>query len=312
MLDMLFQLDLSLLEVLFIYTVKMSRRKLVKGNVLVSGPWSGLSKGTNKERQGHLVEWVEKASFTLLNKLFEIDTNLLALIDNPKSFIIPAFSRLAPSSLVSGPFREAREKIIGEDIEASSRCWSFILQFYCPPPTQKKKEPTTRPVRSVRTPPPTSLSSPSVSSSSSSSFSLSFSDGPETGVDRVEEDMASNLRARFHERQRKRLSESIAINTTPSKKASLKPASAPPPMPIPSTITTTVTPKPDAKPLSANDIYYHDMRRPFCSHRSSSCDQNERIRRIYSFIKEYYHRDYTPQIIILINIFIGIIFLLFC
>ena len=57
---------------------------------------------------------MEKAPFTLLNKLFEIDAveqaykvllsdkNLLALIDNPNSFIIPVFSRLAPSSLVPG------------------------------------------------------------------------------------------------------------------------------------------------------------------------------------------------------------------
>ena len=190
------------------------------------------------------------------------------------------------------------------------------------PPTQKKKETVARPVRRVKTLPPTSSSSPSVSSSSSSSFSFSYSDGPEAGVDRVvppiiceeedeEEDMASNLRARFRERQHKRLSKSIAINPTPSKKASLKPASAPPPMPVlrpllrPSLLSRM-------RNLSANDISYHDTRRPFCSHRSSSCSQYERIRRIYSFVKEYYHRDYTPQIIILIKIFVGIIFLLFC
>ena len=52
--------------------------------------------------------------FHLLNKLFEIDAfewahkvllsynNLLALIDNPKSFIIPVFPRLTPPSLVPG------------------------------------------------------------------------------------------------------------------------------------------------------------------------------------------------------------------
>ena len=69
---------------------------------------------TGKERRKHLVEWMEKASFTRLNKLFEIDTskraykvflsdkNLLALIDNPKPFIIPVFPCLAPPSLVPG------------------------------------------------------------------------------------------------------------------------------------------------------------------------------------------------------------------
>ena len=69
-LDMLFQLDLSLLEVLFIYTVKMSQKerfslfvhipslKLVtnlsdsskgwsKGHILVSNPWSGSSKSSD-------------------------------------------------------------------------------------------------------------------------------------------------------------------------------------------------------------------------------------------------------------------------
>ena len=57
---------------------------------------------------------MEKALFTRLNELFEIDAskraykvflldkNLLALIDNPKLFIIPIFSRLAPPSLVLG------------------------------------------------------------------------------------------------------------------------------------------------------------------------------------------------------------------
>ena len=55
---------------------------------------------------------MEKASFARLNKLFEIDAvewahnvllsgkNLLALIENPKSFIIPVFPRLALPSLV--------------------------------------------------------------------------------------------------------------------------------------------------------------------------------------------------------------------
>ena len=55
---------------------------------------------------------MEKTSFAWLNKLFEIDVanqvynvllsnkNLLALIENPKLFIIPVFSRLAHSSLV--------------------------------------------------------------------------------------------------------------------------------------------------------------------------------------------------------------------
>ena len=67
---------------------------------------------TGQERRGCLVEWVEKASFTRLNKLFEVDAvewahnffllnkNLQVLIENPKPFIILMFSRLTPPSLV--------------------------------------------------------------------------------------------------------------------------------------------------------------------------------------------------------------------
>ena len=70
-LDILFYLDLSLLEVLFIYTVKMipnerfdlsthisslefvtklpnSNKGWAKGHVLVLDPWSGLSKGSDR------------------------------------------------------------------------------------------------------------------------------------------------------------------------------------------------------------------------------------------------------------------------
>ena len=135
-LDTLYQLNLSLLEVLFVYTIKMSPKERFSlstyisslqfiiglpysskswGNwhILVSGPWSGSTEGPNKlfkpmrsleipsiecfhdlctfhpyflvnstnrcsirsdkNRQGHLVEWVEKSSFACLKKLFEID-----------------------------------------------------------------------------------------------------------------------------------------------------------------------------------------------------------------------------------------------
>ncbi|RVW30493.1 hypothetical protein CK203_098832 [Vitis vinifera] len=59
-----------------------------KGHVLVRGPWVGLIKHLkrdfrpnfslkipDKERRCRLVEWVEKASFFCLNKLFEIISN---------------------------------------------------------------------------------------------------------------------------------------------------------------------------------------------------------------------------------------------
>ena len=99
--------------------------------------------------------------------------------------------------------------------------------------TPKRKEPTTRPVQRAKTPPPTPPSS-----SSSPSFSSS-SDEPKVEVDQVvpsivceekeeeDENMTSNLRVRFHERQRKRLSESNVVNPTPSKKACSEPISVP-------------------------------------------------------------------------------------
>ena len=67
---------------------------------------------TGKKIWERLVKWVEKASFAWLNKLFKIDVverahsallsdkNLLALIKNPKSFIILVFTQLAPAYLV--------------------------------------------------------------------------------------------------------------------------------------------------------------------------------------------------------------------
>ncbi|RVW33007.1 hypothetical protein CK203_107566 [Vitis vinifera] len=91
-LSMLFNLDLSLLEVLFVYSIKKGKNDIynfvaslpslqlvtslpnstkgaAKGHVLVKGLWAG------KDRKGKLVEWVEKASFDRLNRLFEIAAN---------------------------------------------------------------------------------------------------------------------------------------------------------------------------------------------------------------------------------------------
>ena len=139
---MLFHLDLSLLEVIFIYTLKKGKKDIFSmfthipslqlvtglpdsnkegsnGHVLVRGPWVGLMEhpkrnfrlnrslkisvrggserqfpvniccrisstrlvtffvlaGAYSGKRGRLVEWVEKASFVRLNKLFKITTN---------------------------------------------------------------------------------------------------------------------------------------------------------------------------------------------------------------------------------------------
>lgn len=69
---------------------------------------------TGKEKRGRLVEWVEKASFDRLNKLFVISSserhhqtfltgkNLLAVVRESQLYIIPILPCLAPKVLVSG------------------------------------------------------------------------------------------------------------------------------------------------------------------------------------------------------------------
>ena len=156
-----------------------------------------------------LVEWVEKTSFIRLNKLFEIDVteraykvilsnkNLLALIDNPKSFIIPVFPHLALPSLVPSehfmlkdlPFYKvahlADSKVRQARLEERERkCqeWTLRQAPVAGHPssssvvrhlTQKRKEPVVCPIQRVRTPP---LAFPSLSSASSSSSSPSSTD----------------------------------------------------------------------------------------------------------------------------------------
>ncbi|RVW70946.1 hypothetical protein CK203_050599 [Vitis vinifera] len=107
-LSILFNLDLSLLEVLFIYSIKKGKNDIfsfvaslpsfqlmtslsdstkgaARGHVMVKGLWAGLTvhpdrqfapnqslKAPSKDKRGKLVKWVEKASFERLNRLFEI------------------------------------------------------------------------------------------------------------------------------------------------------------------------------------------------------------------------------------------------
>lgn len=75
--------------------------------------------------------------------------------------------------------------------------------------------------------------------------------------------MASNLKARFHERQRKCLFESIIVNSNPSKKVSLEPVSVPPPVPVHLIIAAGIIPESDEKILSTNVIAHHEPMRPF-------------------------------------------------
>ncbi|RVW36973.1 hypothetical protein CK203_103668 [Vitis vinifera] len=183
-----------------------------------------------------VVQWVEKASFTRLNKLFEIDAleqnhkvllsnkNLLALINEPKSFVIPVFSRVAPLSLVLGKHFVVKD-----------------LPFYAGRPLV---------VRRARTPPPAPSSFPLTSSSSLSLSSSTPNSEPEARAEWV------------------RLSESIAVSPSFSKKAYLKhaylePTSAPVLVPVSLTIVVEIIPKPKEKLSSTDDIAHHEPRRPF-------------------------------------------------
>ncbi|RVW87216.1 hypothetical protein CK203_027039 [Vitis vinifera] len=107
--NMLYSLDLTLLELFFVYSLKKAKNDIfsvsahlpslqmvtelpdstkggAKGLVAVWGGWAGLSQHPSRpfspnytlkipglELRGHLVDWVEKASFACVCKLFEID-----------------------------------------------------------------------------------------------------------------------------------------------------------------------------------------------------------------------------------------------
>ena len=173
-----------------------------------------------KERRGWFVKWVEKALFTHLNKLFEINTverahnvflldkNLQALIENPEPFIISVFPRLAPLSLEPDehfvlkdfPFYEVNRLANSEVRQACLEEWEKKCQegtlrqalttshltsnsVVCHL-TQKKKLAACL-IQKARTPLPATLSSSSTSSPSSSSSSSFSSDEVEARVDRL-------------------------------------------------------------------------------------------------------------------------------
>lgn len=73
-----------------------------------------VSVGVGKNRRGRLLEWVEKASFVHLNKLFKITANemnhqtfliarnLLAVIWEPQPYLPPIIPRRLPMVVVPG------------------------------------------------------------------------------------------------------------------------------------------------------------------------------------------------------------------
>ncbi|RVW61606.1 hypothetical protein CK203_065409 [Vitis vinifera] len=97
------------------------------GHVVVRGAWAGLLEHPARlfspnyslvvpgpELRGHLVDWVEKASFDRLSKLFEIDAkerqcktlltarNLTAVVREPQEYVINILPRKMPNEVVLG------------------------------------------------------------------------------------------------------------------------------------------------------------------------------------------------------------------
>lgn len=92
-----------------------------------------------KKKHNHLVEWVEKLYWDYLNKLFEIDlierkiflllieNNFKCVLDHQRSFVIPVFSRFAPSSHVPNEYFLLKDLKVYEvawlmDIEVRQTC----------------------------------------------------------------------------------------------------------------------------------------------------------------------------------------------
>ncbi|RVW63602.1 hypothetical protein CK203_057401 [Vitis vinifera] len=147
--NMLYNLDLTMLEVFFVYSLKKAKTDIfslsahlpslqlvtelpdstkrgAKGRVTVQGAWVGSRhparpfspnysfKIPGAEKRGHLVDWVEKASFGCLSKLFEIDAkerrcktlltarNLMAVVREPQEYVINILPRKMPKEVVPG------------------------------------------------------------------------------------------------------------------------------------------------------------------------------------------------------------------
>ncbi|RVW73265.1 hypothetical protein CK203_050374 [Vitis vinifera] len=156
--NMLYSLDLTLLEVFFVYSLKKAKNDIfsvsahlpslqmvtklpdstkggAKGLVAVRGVWAGLSQRASRpfspnytlkipglELRGHLVDWVEKASFACVCKLFEINPkerayktllsarNLIAVVRESQEYVINILPRkLSKDEIVPGEHYTVKE-----------------------------------------------------------------------------------------------------------------------------------------------------------------------------------------------------------
>lgn len=146
------------------------------------------------------------------------------------------------------------------------------------PLAQKKKTIAARPIQKARTLPPAFPSSSSASSYSSyfSSSSPIFSSNDELKIrvsrlvppiicedEENKEDMASNFRVGFRERQLKPPSKSIVVNPSPLKKVCTESFLNPLSQSSLPTTAVVVASELDDKPPSTDDISYHETRELF-------------------------------------------------
>ncbi|RVX10452.1 hypothetical protein CK203_016852 [Vitis vinifera] len=172
--DMLFQLDLFLLEVLFVYTIKISRKGIFSLSAQISSLQlviGLLDSNKGKEMRGRLVEWVEKVSFDHLNKLFVIyavkmnhqtllmNQNLLAVVQEPQPYVLLVIPRLFPKGE-----EEARWEVKASPGWKPSGHYFHHLSH---PSSSAKKKSTAKATKKAPAPAP-------VSSSVSTSFTSAF------------------------------------------------------------------------------------------------------------------------------------------
>ena len=93
------------------------------------------------EKRGHLVDWVEKASFDRLSKLFEIDAkerryktlltarNLTAVVREPQEYVVNILPRKMPKEVVLGEHYIVKDLPIYEALkEADAKKRRLLLE----------------------------------------------------------------------------------------------------------------------------------------------------------------------------------------
>ncbi|RVW19392.1 hypothetical protein CK203_063615 [Vitis vinifera] len=163
-LNLLYNLDLSLLEILFVYSLKKGKNDIFSmaanlPSLQLGHPERPFSpnhslKLPSPDKRGRVVEWVEKASFLRLNKLFEVSAaerqyetllttrNLSAVVRESQEYVVNILSRKLPKKVVPGehyvlkdlPFLQGggNNKGAGESSSALYLEWSRTCREFKP------------------------------------------------------------------------------------------------------------------------------------------------------------------------------------